>query len=819
MCDSFISSLIRELLNRISKQKVIFLNCQATEEVAMKRMNYLIIVFLIIVVGASSGRAAIPQMINYQGLLMDDQGDPLDGSFNLLFAIYTASSGGTELWSSGSQVVSVSEGLFSYQLGSSVSIPLAVFSESNLRYLAISVEGEEIDPRTQLLAAPYSYVSSASDHSSTSDLAYSITCDGCVTDIELADNSVNNDVLAPNAVTSAEISNGTIQLNDIGQNGALPDQVIKWNGSAWSVEDDETGSGDGDWTINGNDIYSGVSGNVGVGITTPSEKLDVLGNFHASGTIQSGNSIIIDGAMHTISSTSGSLSFDDDNIATTGKATIGPGNSNVGNNAFVAGGSNTATGNSTVVLGAVNEASDLYATVSGGYSNVASGGSSAIAGGYDNSAEDSYAVVGGGRENSATGSYSVIGGGGSSSASGGNSTIGGGYSNSATHQASTVAGGQSNEATATGAIVAGGRNCKARGAYSVVGGGGGFSASDSNSASGSYSTLSGGIGNLSSADYSTIGGGDYNVSSLAHSTVAGGRLNQASGLSSSVGGGGANEASGEYAVIAGGGGATIGSGNTASGDNSGVLGGRRNTASGDYSIVAGGDDNTATNSYSATLGGKENESSGQYSVIPGGIKCRALGRLSMATGSNSKANHDGSVVIAANNNASVGDSIASGGLEQIILRADGGLYITNILGTAPYDPSNLITTRGGAYLSGNGTTWTNASDKNLKENYREVDAQELLDRLSQLQINRWNYRSESDDITHIGPVAQDFHALFGVGGDDKSISTIDPAGIALAAIQALNERTKELEEKSLEVEKLSQQVEHLTMLVSDLLEK
>ena len=40
-------------------------------------------------------------------------------------------------------------------------------------------------------------------------------------------------------------------------------------------------------------------------------------------------------------------------------------------------------------------------------------------------------------------------------------------------------------------------------------------------------------------------------------------------------------------------------------------------------------------------------------------------------------------------------------------------------------------------------------------------------------------------IRHIGPMAQDFYAAFGVGEDDRHISTVDADGVALAAIQGL----------------------------------
>jgi hypothetical protein len=89
-----------------------------------------------------------------------------------------------------------------------------------------------------------------------------------------------------------------------------------------------------------------------------------------------------------------------------------------------------------------------------------------------------------------------------------------------------------------------------------------------------------------------------------------------------------------------------------------------------------------------------------------------------------------------------------------------------------------------------GGVWTNASDKKLKNNFQDLDANDILDKVSQLHIQRWHYIADRDATTHIGPVAQDFHQLFGVG-DDTTISTIDPSGVALLAIQALSEKDKQ----------------------------
>jgi len=94
----------------------------------------------------------------------------------------------------------------------------------------------------------------------------------------------------------------------------------------------------------------------------------------------------------------------------------------------------------------------------------------------------------------------------------------------------------------------------------------------------------------------------------------------------------------------------------------------------------------------------------------------------------------------------------------------------------------------GAYLT-TGGVWTNASDRDKKENFQSLDQGELLARIDQLPVTRWNYKGLHEQ--HIGPVAQDFYRLFNVGRDDKTISTIDPSGIALAGIQGLHQKIKD----------------------------
>ena len=77
------------------------------------------------------------------------------------------------------------------------------------------------------------------------------------------------------------------------------------------------------------------------------------------------------------------------------------------------------------------------------------------------------------------------------------------------------------------------------------------------------------------------------------------------------------------------------------------------------------------------------------------------------------------------------------------------------------------------------------SDRHAKANFGSVDPADMLERVRALPITTWNYRIDDASVRHIGPMAQDFTAVFGVGGDDRTIHPMDGQGVALAAIQGL----------------------------------
>ena len=107
--------------------------------------------------------AQVPQLINYQGVLTNSAGSPINGTQSIKFSIYSATAGGSEVWTE-TQSVSVQNGLFNVLLGSVTPIPYSVFDASE-RYLALKVGSDpEMTPRKKLASTGYSFKANDADH-------------------------------------------------------------------------------------------------------------------------------------------------------------------------------------------------------------------------------------------------------------------------------------------------------------------------------------------------------------------------------------------------------------------------------------------------------------------------------------------------------------------------------------------------------------------------------------------------------------------------------------------------------------------------------
>jgi hypothetical protein len=62
-----------------------------------------------------------------------------------------------------------------------------------------------------------------------------------------------------------------------------------------------------------------------------------------------------------------------------------------------------------------------------------------------------------------------------------------------------------------------------------------------------------------------------------------------------------------------------------------------------------------------------------------------------------------------------------------------------------------------------------------------------------LPVSTWNYIADGAAVRHLGPMAQDFKAAFGLGESDKMINIVDANGVLMVAVQALYRRVQALE--------------------------
>jgi hypothetical protein len=100
------------------------------------------------------------------------------------------------------------------------------------------------------------------------------------------------------------------------------------------------------------------------------------------------------------------------------------------------------------------------------------------------------------------------------------------------------------------------------------------------------------------------------------------------------------------------------------------------------------------------------------------------------------------------------------------------------------------------------------SDRNAKENFTDIRPRDVLEKVAALPITSWNYKQDTSS-RHLGPMAQDFYAAFGIGPDDRHITTVDADGVALAAIQGLNQKVEEKDAKIDDLEKRLKKLEQL----------
>ena len=266
--------------------------------------------------------------------------------------------------------------------------------------------------------------------------------------------------------------------------------------------------------------------------------------------------------------------------------------------------------------------------------------------------------------------------------------------------------------------------------------------------------------------------------------------------------GGNTIASGPYATA-------IGFGTTASGYYATAIG-NATTASGDES-VAMGYNTTANSSFSTAMGGYTTAGNqyatamGYYTTASGveavsmGYNTTASGAYATAMGYNTVAGGTASVAM--------GNAVSTGTYSGCLVAGD---YSTaTVLSSSTYNQMTMRFAGGyrlysnssssaGVTLAFGGSSWASVSDRRKKENFTTLDKEDMLMKVCAMPVTRWNYKSQPTAQKHVGPMAQDFYAAFGLDGVgcDTTINTVDIDGVNMIAIQALEKRTEELQKEN-----------------------
>lgn len=275
-----------------------------------------------------------------------------------------------------------------------------------------------------------------------------------------------------------------------------------------------------------------------------------------------------------------------------------------------------------------------------------------------------------------------------------------------------------------------------------------------------------------------------------------------------------NVAAGPYAFAAGVNSAAIGIAGVAAGSNAQANGnysvafGADTNAAGSFAFVSGRN-NAAIGAYSSAFG-QLSSATGNHSVVFGNSSV-AAGSASLAGGTSAFANGSESVAmglrVSAGGNGSVvlgSDAVAQAAASGTFIFADRSTT-TDIVGFAPNEfivraaggvgfYTNAATSTG-VEMAANGSSWAPLSDVNAKENFRDVSGEEVLAKIARMSIQEWNYKAQDASLRHMGPTAQEFRAAFGLGDFPLRINTVDADGVALAAVKALEVRTRDLNDK------------------------
>lgn len=326
---------------------------------SLKRITMVTVFVLALCIMVS---AEVPPVMNFQGRLTQLSGEPVDnGTYPMTFAIYDDATGGILKWTESQPSITVEDGIFNVILGTVVPLTDDVFSGSSA-YIQVTVDGDIIEPRTQLTSAGYAFRIGTVDGATAGTIAGDFT-------------------IVPAGTQNTKFGSPL---------SAAANTRIAFSFPA------------GDGTLS---FYEPIDSRFGA--EEPGKKVVITND-----------GIVMFGATDADTTL---IVAPNGDIIGKGQITMGE-NSSAGIETVVLGYGNTADGDSSTIGGGSNNyTTGKHSTISGGNSNTVNGDGGTIGGGSYNTVDGLYATIAGGYYNQALGAYSTIPGGDYNAAAGANS--------------------------------------------------------------------------------------------------------------------------------------------------------------------------------------------------------------------------------------------------------------------------------------------------------------------------------------------------------------------------------------------------------------
>jgi hypothetical protein len=206
-----------------------------------------------------TGSATVPRLVNFSGKATDAQGKLIVGIVGATFAIYKEEAGGSPLWFETQNLQADAKGNYTVQLGASKpdGLPLEVFSSGEARWLGVTVNGGQEQPRVLLLSVPYAL--KAADAETIGGLPPSAFA------LVAPANGAGTGATSSRATASSSASGVPPASSNVTTTGGTVNAVPLWT-TATNVQSSaisQTGTG--------------TTAKIGIGTTTPGVTLDVKG--------------------------------------------------------------------------------------------------------------------------------------------------------------------------------------------------------------------------------------------------------------------------------------------------------------------------------------------------------------------------------------------------------------------------------------------------------------------------------------------------------------------------------------------------------------